>query len=117
MSLNKEFIRSLGSMTPSELGPVLDDEVEWVEWVDGVPASGAITRGREAFIKNYGDDELHGQTSRMIEEGNVVVEEGSVLVQKKDGRSFRVQYCNIYEVKEGKVKRKSSYGALIKDSA
>ncbi len=116
MSPNKKLIETVVATAPSKLGPLLADDVEWVEWADGVPASGAITRGKEAFVRNYGDDELHSQTTRLIEEGNVVVAEGNVVVRKKDGRTFRVHYCNIYELQDGKVKRKSSYGALLKDS-
>ena len=116
MSANKKLVESLDSRDPSVLASLLADDVEWVEWADGVPPSGAVTRGKEAFTRNYGDDELTGHITRMIEEGNVVVAEGTVRVKKKDGRTFHVQYCNIYELKDGKVKRKSSYGALLKES-
>jgi ketosteroid isomerase-like protein len=114
---NKKLVERLEDRSAANLGPLLADDVEWVEWVDGVPASGSVRRGKEAFIQNYGDDRLEGTITRMVEEGNVVVAEGNVRVTKRDGRSLTVQYCNIYELAGGKVKRKSSYGALVKDSA
>jgi ketosteroid isomerase-like protein len=117
MSANKQLIEKLEATDPSKLGPLLADDVEWVEWADGVPASGAIRRGKDAYIGNYGDDALRGKITRMIEEGNVVVAEGHVRVTKKDGSTFTVQYCDIYELQNGKIKRKSSYGALVKDPA
>ena len=117
MSKNKHLIEALGATDKSKLGPFLAEDVEWVEWADGVPASGALRRGKEAYIQNYGDDQLLGTITRMVEEDNVVVAEGNVRVTKKDGSTLTVQFCDIYELDNGKVKRKSSYGALIKDSA
>lgn len=117
VSQNRKLIEALAVADKSKLGQFLADDVEWVEWADGVPASGAITRGKAAFIQNYGDDELQGQITRMTEENNVVVAEGIVNVTKKDGRTLSVRFCDIYELESGKVKRKISFGALIKDPA
>jgi uncharacterized protein len=115
MSANKQLIeRYLATSDKSKLGALLADDVEWIEWGDGVPASGAITRGKEAHIKNYGDDELRGEIHRLTEENNVVVAEGTAHVTKKDGRHLSVRYVDIFEVENGKIKRKSSFGALLK---
>lgn len=117
MSANKKLIESLEGKKPVELAPLLADDVEWIEWADGVPASGARLQGRAAFIQNYGDDEVQGHISRMTEENNVVVTEQTVHVRKKDGTQLTVQACNIYELEDGNIKRKSPYGALVKDAA
>lgn len=97
----------------TKLGRFLSDDVEWVEWADGVPPSGAVTRGKAAFLQNYGDDTLRSEVHRVTEENNVVVVEGVAHVTKKDGRTLRVQFCDIFELENRKIKRKSSYGALI----
>ena len=118
MSANKKLVEKyLTTADKSSLGALLADDVEWVEWADGVPASGAITRGREAHIKNYGDDDLRGEIHRLTEEGNVVVVEGTAHVTKRDGARLSVRYVNIFEVEDGKIKRKSSFGALIQGPA
>ena len=118
MGSNKKLIEAyLATKDKSKLGPLLTDDVEWVEWGDGVPASGAITRGKDAFIKNYGDNELRSELHRLTEENNVVVAEGTAHVTKKDGTSFSVRFVNIFEVENNKIKRKSSFGALIKDTS
>ena len=118
MSSNKKLVeRYLTTADKSRLGELLADDVEWVEWVDGVGASGVITRGKEAHIKNFGDDELRGELHRLTEEGNVVVAEGTAHVTKKDGAKLSVRYVDIFEVERGKIKRKSSFGALIKEPA
>ena len=115
MSSNKKLVETyLTTADKSRLGPLLADDVEWVEWGDGVPASGVITRGREAHIQNFGDNELRGEVKRLTEENNVVVAEGRAHVTKKDGSTFSVEYVNIFEVERGKIKRKSSFGALIR---
>jgi uncharacterized protein len=118
MSTNKKLVETyLATTDKSKLGPLLADDIEWVEWADGVPPSGAVTRGKEAHVKNYGDDQLRGEVHRLTEEGNVVVAEGTAHVTKKDGSTLSVRFVNIFELENGKIKRKSSFGALIKGSA
>ncbi|MCI4318787.1 MAG: nuclear transport factor 2 family protein [Thermoplasmata archaeon] len=118
LSPNKQLIETyLATADKSKLGSLLADDVEWVEWGDGVPASGAVTRGKDAHIKNYGDDDLRNVLHRLTEENNVVVAEGTAHVTKKDGSSLSVRYIDIFEVEHGKIKRKQSFGALIKGSA
>jgi uncharacterized protein len=115
VSANKKLIETLHRTRKSNLGPLLADDVEWVEWADGVPVTGAVRRGKADYIGNFGDDELEGEITRIVEEGNVVVAEGRVRVHRKDGQILTVQYCDLYEVENGKVRRKSSYGALLKE--
>ncbi len=118
MSPNKKLVETYLTITDrSKLAPLLADDVEWIEWGDGVPASGVITRGKEAYLKNYGDDELRGEVHRLTEENNVVVAEGTAHVTKKDGSSLSVRYVDIFDLENGKIIRKSSFGALVKDSA
>ena len=118
MSENKKLIETyLATKDKSKLGPLLADDVEWVEWGDGVPASGVITRGKEAFIKNYGDAELRSELHRLTEENGVVVAEGTAHVTQKHGQKLSVEYVNIFEIEKGKIKKKSSFGALIKNAA
>ena len=118
MSPNKKVIEAhMAAKNPSKAAEYLADDVEWIEWGDGVPATGVRTLGKAAFIQNYGDDEIRNEILRMTEENNVVLVEGIAHVHKKDGRNFAVRYCNIFELENGKIKRKSSFGALLKDSA
>ncbi|MGI0079797.1 MAG: nuclear transport factor 2 family protein [Nitrososphaerales archaeon] len=117
MSPNKKLIEAYFATTDrSKLAPLLSEDVEWVEWVDGVPPSGSRLRGKAAYIQNSGDDELQTEITRMTEENNVVVAEGTVHVHKKDGKNLTVQFCDIFELENGKIKRLNSFGALIKNS-
>jgi uncharacterized protein len=118
MSPNKHVIEThLTSTDRSKAADLLADDVVWTEWGDGVPATGVQTRGKAAYMQNSGDDELRTQIHRMTEENNVVVAEGTVRVHKKDGRILTVEFVDIFELENGKIKRKSSFGALVKDAA
>jgi ketosteroid isomerase-like protein len=118
MSPNKTLVETfLATADRSKVAPLLADDVEWVEWGDGVLATGTRTRGKAAFIANFGDDELRCQITRITEEDNVVVAEGTARVRKKDGGILTVRFCDIFELENGKVKRLNSFGALIKDPA
>lgn len=118
MSTNKTIVeRYMASTDRTKVGPLLADDVEWIEWGNGVPPTGVRTRGKAAFIQNFGNDELRSEVSRMTEQGNVVVVEGTAHVHKKDGTHLSVRFCDIFELESGKVKRLNSFGALIKDSA
>ena len=114
VSPNKRLVESYLSTTDkSKLGPMLADDIEWVEWGDGVPPSGVVTRGKEAHVQNYGDNKLRSEVHRLTEENDVVVAEGTARVTTKDGKHLSVRFVNIFEVENGKIKRKSSFGALI----
>jgi uncharacterized protein len=116
VSANKKLVETyLSASDKSKLGPLLADDVEWVEWGNGVPPSGIVTRGREAHLQNLGDDEITDEILRLTEEGNVVVAEGIAHVTKKDGSRLSVRYVDIFELEHGRVKRKSSFGAMLKD--
>lgn len=118
MSANKRLVEAhLATVDRSKIGPMLADDVEWVEWVDGVPPTGAVTRGKEAYIANFGDDVLRTEVLRLTEEGNVVVVEGIAHVTKKDGKSLSVRFVDIFELRDDKIWRKSSFGALLKGSS
>ena len=116
MRTNKQLVEAHMSATPATAAEYLTDDFEWIEWADGVPPGGARTRGKLAFVKSFGDDELRDDIQRVTEQGNVVVVEGVAHVTKKDGKKFDVQFCNVFEIEDGKIKRKSSYAALLKDS-
>jgi ketosteroid isomerase-like protein len=118
MSPNRKIVETyMASADRSKIAPLLADDVEWVEWADGVDSTGAVTRGKAAHIQNFGSDELRTEITRMIEQDDVVVAEGTAHVHKKDGKVFSVHFCDIFELENGKVKRKTSFGALIKDVA
>ncbi|HYA58413.1 MAG TPA: nuclear transport factor 2 family protein [Thermoplasmata archaeon] len=117
LSPNKKLVETYLNAGRSKSAGLMTEDVEWVEWGDGVPPTGSVNKGKAAVIGNPGDDKLRNVITRMTEEGNVVVAEGICHVTKPDGNSLRVRFCNIFELKNGKVKRLDSFGALLKDTA
>ena len=117
MSANKELVQAyMARKTNAELEELIADDVEWIEWGNGVPSNGVRTKGKAAYLENFGSDELTTEVLRMTEEGSVVVVEGLTRVQKQDGRVLSVRFCDIFEIESGKVKRLNSFGALLKDA-
>jgi uncharacterized protein len=117
MSPNKKIVEKYYASTGTGYAPLLADDVELVDWDIGVPASGAITRGKAAYIQNRGHREFRSRLTRLTEEGNVVVAEGDAHGTKKDGGPWTVHFCDTYEIENGKVKRVSSFGVDVKGSA
>jgi len=115
MSPNKKVVESYYASTGTEYGRLLADDVELVEWADGVPAAGVQTHGKAAFLQNRGTRDYETRITRMTEENNVVVVEGTARGAKKEGGFWTVQFCDFFELENGKVKRLTSFGASVKD--
>jgi len=116
LSPNKKVVESYFSSQGTEYAALLADDVELVEWASGVPATGAVTKGRAAFVQDRGSREYQREISRMTEEGNVVVAEGFARGFKKDGGRWTVHFCDIFELEQGKVKRLSSLGFDVQEA-
>ena len=85
----------------------LTDDVEWE--IPGMFHS----RGKEAFDQEIENDAFVGHpdivVTRMIEEDDVVVAEGSVRTHKRDGGELRLRFCDVFLMEAGRIKRLTSY--------
>jgi uncharacterized protein len=118
MSPNKQLIEAyLASKDPSKVAPMLTDDAESVEWHDGVPAAGVRTQGKAALLQNVGGADYQTEITRMMEENNVVVVEGTARGAKEDGGFWTLRFCDIFEVDNGRVKRVTMYHAVPSDPA
>src|SRR5712691_163874 len=105
MTQNKEtidrymdgFRRSDHKLIPS----CLTDDVEWE-----IPGAFQV-RGKEAFDKHIEDDVFVGSpaitVARVTEEDDVVVAEGFVRTQRKDGAFLSLAFCDVFEMSGGKI--------------
>jgi hypothetical protein len=50
----------------------------------------------------------------MTEENDVVVAEGTVLAGRDDGTTLPLAFCDVFEMRNGKIRRLTSYLAEIK---
>jgi uncharacterized protein len=105
MTRNKEtvqrYMAAYGRWDHAEVLACLTDDVEWV-----VPGAFHLV-GRQAF-----DNEIEGQgaagppeiaVSRMIEEGDVVVAEGSVRNALQDGGVLSLVFCDVFLMRDGRI--------------
>jgi ketosteroid isomerase-like protein len=116
MSPNKQVVEtyqaSLGNLDWAAVATCLTEDVERVEWADGFPSSGVPVRGKAEVVKSMeAPRKFLVQATRMTEENDVVVAECIVRVPLEHGGVFVGQCCTIYDLKNGKIKRMSSFVA------
>jgi ketosteroid isomerase-like protein len=85
----------------------LTDDVEWE-----IP--GAFTlRGKDAFDKEIENDAFVGRpaiaVTRVTEEHDVVVAEGAVRTERKEGGLLHLQFCDVFVMRGGRIRRLVSY--------
>ena len=70
------------------------------------------------FDKNIEDDAFVGSPtitiSRMVEENDIVIAEGSVRIRKRDGGFLKAVFCDVFAMQNGKIKRLTSYLIEVK---
>ena len=85
----------------------LADDVEW-----HIPGAFSI-KGKYALNGHIVDDGFveapQITVTRMTEENDVVVVEGSVRTGRKDGGIMTLVFCDVFEMRGGKVARLTSY--------
>ena len=90
----------------------LTDDVEWE-----VPGLFHAV-GKSEFDKNIEDDAFVGSPtitiSRMVEENDIVIAEGSVRIRKRDGGFLKAVFCDVFAMQNGKIKRLTSYLIEVK---
>lgn len=65
--------------------------------------------GKEAFDREIENEAFEGKpkirVSRMTEENDVVVAEGTVEARKKGGEVLHLVFCDVFEMQSGKIKK------------
>jgi uncharacterized protein len=108
---NKRTVdRYMAGFRVSDHAKILSCLTEDVEWeLPGMLHS----RGKAAFDKEIENDAFVGRpdivVTRVIEEDDVVVAEGSVRTQKRDGSVVRLRFCDVFLMEAGKIRRLTSY--------
>jgi ketosteroid isomerase-like protein len=85
----------------------LTDDVEWV-----LPGAFHV-RGKDDFATHIVDDGFVDHPvitiTRLIEEDDVVVAEGSVRAPKPDGAFLDLVFCDVFDMRNGKIWKLVSY--------
>jgi uncharacterized protein len=90
----------------------LTDDVEWV-----LPGMFHL-KGKDAFDKEIENAAFVGRpaitVTRLTEEGDVVVAEGSVHSARTDGGYLHAVFCDVFEMQNAKIRRLISYLMEVK---
>ena len=85
----------------------LTDDVEWV-----IPGAFHL-RGKEAFDGEIENDAFVGrptiEVTRLVEEGDVVVAEGTVRSARRDGGTLNAVFCDVFVMRDEKIRCLTSY--------
>jgi uncharacterized protein len=111
MTPNKRTVQSymdaFGRSDHAAILACLTDDVEWV-----IP--GAVhLKGKAAFDSEIENPAFTGRplidVTRLVEENDVVVAEGTVVATRADGEKLNLVFCDVFEMENTKVKRLISY--------
>jgi len=117
MSQNKQTVQkymdAFAKSNHAEVLSCLTDDVEWL-----IPGVFHLT-GKDAFDKEIENDAFVGSptinVTRMTEERDVVVAEGSVRSARKEGGFLNAAFCDIFDMRGGKIRRLISYLMEVKE--
>jgi ketosteroid isomerase-like protein len=117
MSRNKQTVQSyMNAFARSDHAAVLACLTDDVEWI--VPGAFHVT-GKPAFDKEIENDAFVGSpiiaVTRQIEEDDVVVAEGRVRSARRDGGQLNAVFCDVFEMRDAKIRRLTSYLMEIKE--
>jgi len=83
------------------------DDVEWK-----IPGMFSV-QGRDAFNEHIVDPGFAGNpvidVTRMTEENDVVIAEGTVLARRDDDTTLPLAFCDVFELRDGRIRRLISY--------
>ena len=93
----------------------LTDDVEWV-----IPGMFHI-RGKVAFDREIENEAFSGSptivVTRLTEENNVVVAEGTVRAHRKEGGVLHAVFCDAFEMAGAQIKKLTSYLMEVKEES
>ncbi|MBP2668018.1 MAG: hypothetical protein H6Q80_220 [Deltaproteobacteria bacterium] len=116
MTENKKTVeRYMDGFMKSDHAQILSCLTEDVEWE--MPGTFRLA-GKEAFDKEIENDAFVGSPTititRMVEENDVVVAEGTVRVKKKDGGILYAVFCDVFTMENAAIRRLTSYLVEVK---
>ncbi len=111
MSPNKQTVQQyMDAFTRTDHAEILSCLTEDVEWL--IP--GAVhVKGKDAFDREIENEAFVGSptihVTRMIEEDDVVVAEGTVRSARKDGGTLNAVFCDVFLMRGTKIRHLTSY--------
>ena len=111
MSPNKVVVQKyIEGFNRSDHGQILSCLADDVEWI--IPGMFHV-QGKAAFDRQIENDAFVGRptvrVSRMTEENDIVVAEGSVRSARRDGGLLNAVFCDVFVMERTKIKSLTSY--------
>lgn len=115
MSENKKtietYIDGFNKSDHEQILACLTDDIIWE-----MPGAFHL-EGKKAFDAEIENPNFEGKPkvtiSRMTEENNVVIAEGSVQGTRKGGEAFQAVFCDVFELENTKIKRLIGYLTML----
>ncbi len=103
----ERFIDGFNTSDHAQILSCLTDDVVW-----DMPGFFRQT-GKEAFDKEIENDAFEGRPvvviTRMTEENDIVIAEGTVRTKKKGGDFVNMVFCDVFEMRGGMIKKLIGY--------
>lgn len=103
----EQYMKAYNELDDKKILSLLTDDVEWI-----VPGAFHI-KGKAAVGKEIRDHEYDAPpritVTRLTEENNVVIAEGTVIAQHKGQEAVHLVFCDVFEFDHGKIKKLISY--------
>ena len=111
MSPNKLTVQKyMDAFTRSDHADVLSCLTDDVEWV--IPGAFHLT-GKTAFDREIENEAFVGspliRITRLVEEHDVVVAEGTVQSARRDGGLLNAVFCDVFVMQNARIKHLTSY--------
>jgi ketosteroid isomerase-like protein len=108
----ERYMDGFGQSNHAQILSCLSEDIEW-----DMPGAFHLV-GRDAFDKEIENPAFVGRPSitisRMVEEDDVVVAEGAVRAQRKDGGFLSAVFCDVFVMEHTKIKRLTTYLTEVK---
>jgi uncharacterized protein len=108
----EQYMDAFRTTNRAQVLSCLTDDVEWI--VPGIFHS----RGRDEFATHIVDEGFAGHpeitVSRLLEDGDIVVAEGSVRAPRVDGTFLNLVFCDVFDMRHGKIRQLTSYLVVVK---
>jgi ketosteroid isomerase-like protein len=110
-SANKDtvhrYMDAFNRLDHADILSCLTDDVEWV--LPGVYHH----YGKEAFDREIENENFAGRplitVTRVVEDNDVVIAEGTVRARKRSGEIVELVYCDVFEMRDTRVRKLTSY--------
>ena len=111
----RKYMDAYNRLDHDDILSCLTDDVEWV-------FPGLYHHyGKDAFDKEIENGDSAGRplitVTRETEENDVVIAEGTVRAERMKGEFLDMAYCDVFEMRAGKIRKLTSYVLVVPSSS